>query len=287
MPVSSGDRHRIDPGREGSDWFVVDATPGETLSVSYDGSGSAGTTALFLYGPDGGLQERVAAEGDTQERLQGIADTSGPHFVQAVGHGQDTGGAVTVQSGGQRRSFSTLASTTADQSPYDGTRQQIPGTIQAERFDEGGEGVAYHDTTEANRGGAFRTEEAVDIASADDASGEYNVGYFKSGEWLEYTVDVDPGTYTLQARVAGLHGGEFEVSLDGESLATVSVPETGGWQTWQTVSVDGVDVSQDGTAVLRIDVLDDGFNLNWLEFSSDADESYGKLGYGDAGYGGS
>jgi len=173
------------------------------------------------------------------------------------------------------------------QRPYGGTAQQIPGTIQAERFDEGGEGVAYHDTTEANRGGAFRTEEAVDIASADDASGEYNVGYFKSGEWLEYTVDVDPGTYTLQARVAGLHGGEFEVSLDGESLATVSVPETGGWQSWQTVSVDGVDVSQDGTAVLRIDVLDDGFNLNWLEFSSDADESYGKLGYGDAGYGGS
>ena len=34
----------------------------------------------------------------------------------------------------------------------------IPGTIQAEDFDAGGEGVGYHDTTPGNQGGVYRIE---------------------------------------------------------------------------------------------------------------------------------
>ena len=35
--------------------------------------------------------------------------------------------------------------------------------IQAENFDTGGEGVAYHDTDTANSGGQYRTSEGVDV----------------------------------------------------------------------------------------------------------------------------
>src|SRR5207302_1992508 len=34
----------------------------------------------------------------------------------------------------------------------------LPGTIQAENFDTGGEGVAFHDTTKPNEGGVYRTD---------------------------------------------------------------------------------------------------------------------------------
>ena len=33
------------------------------------------------------------------------------------------------------------------QAPFTGSPITIPGTIQAENYDNGGEGVAYHDTT--------------------------------------------------------------------------------------------------------------------------------------------
>src|SRR5206468_150627 len=42
--------------------------------------------------------------------------------------------------------------------PYNGTPAPLPGTLQVEEFDNGGEGVAYHDTDTNNNGGQFRTE---------------------------------------------------------------------------------------------------------------------------------
>src|SRR5436190_14975797 len=40
------------------------------------------------------------------------------------------------------------------QTPFYGSPLQIPGTVQAEDFDFGGESVAYHDTTVENLGGS-------------------------------------------------------------------------------------------------------------------------------------
>lgn len=37
--------------------------------------------------------------------------------------------------------------------PYDGTATVIPGTVEVEEFDYGGEGVAYSDTDRQNNGG--------------------------------------------------------------------------------------------------------------------------------------
>ena len=36
--------------------------------------------------------------------------------------------------------------------PYTGTPIAIPGAFEAENFDKGGEGIAYHDTTPGNQG---------------------------------------------------------------------------------------------------------------------------------------
>eukprot|EP00904_Undaria_pinnatifida_P012522 jgi/Undpi1/83/HiC_scaffold_1.g00083.m1 len=69
--------------------------------------------------------------------------------------------------------------------PYGGIAASVPGVIEAEEFDTGGEGLAYSDTNTVNKGGEFRPDEAVDIGSTADG---YYVGWNKVGEYLQYTV---------------------------------------------------------------------------------------------------
>jgi hypothetical protein len=150
----------------------------------------------------------------------------------------------------------------------------VPGLIQAEDFDNGGEGVAYHDLTTANEGGSYRTTTGVDIEATTDTGGGYNVGWALAGEWLKYTVNVAAaGTYTLDLRVASNGaGGTFHVESNGvNKTGTLSVPNTGAWQTWTTISVP-VQLSA-GQQVLRLafDTLGiNGYtgNFNWLKLTA-------------------
>src|SRR5262249_62200160 len=101
----------------------------------------------------------------------------------------------------------------------------------------GGEGVAYHDTTPGNTGGQFRSTD-VDIANSSE--GGFLIGWTASGEWLNYTVNVaTAGTYTVQLRVASPGGASLHLGFNNSSNVwqTVSIPATGGWQNWQTVNV--------------------------------------------------
>ncbi len=58
--------------------------------------------------------------------------------------------------------------------PFGGTPWSIPGTIQAEDFDDGGEGLAYLDTSAGNTGGQYRSTdvdiEATRMAAPDTTS---------------------------------------------------------------------------------------------------------------------
>lgn len=110
----------------------------------------------------------------------------------------------------------------------------IPGTIQAEDFDNGANGVAYSDSSAGNSGGQYRSTD-VDIAAC--AEGGYTIGWISSGEWLRYTVNVAAaGAYSFEFRVASPVGGTLHVEFNGQdSTGAVTVPATGGWQTWTTV----------------------------------------------------
>ena len=103
----------------------------------------------------------------------------------------------------------------------------IPGRIEAEDYDLGGEGVAYHDTTPGNAGGLYRTDD-VDVERF-AAEGSPSVGWIRSSEWLTYTATVaQSGTYTLRARVASPYSGrKAYLSVDGAPKATIEVPYTG------------------------------------------------------------
>jgi hypothetical protein len=143
--------------------------------------------------------------------------------------------------------------------------------VEFENYDRGGEGVAYHDVDAANLGGAYRTE-GVDVQPTIDAGAGYNVGFLKSGEWVEYTMDfTQGGPFDMNVRVASQgNSGAFRVLVDGQVVATLSTPNTGGWQSWKTLTKSGVNVAA-GRHVVRFQMDSAGptgytVNLNWFEF---------------------
>jgi hypothetical protein len=109
----------------------------------------------------------------------------------------------------------------------------------------------------------------VDIESTQDIDGTYNVAYILQGEWLEYTINVPvSGKYDLNARVAADGDGKlFHIEMDGTDVTgPVNVPNTGGWQTWQTVSIKDINLTA-GEHVMRIAFDASYMNLNYIEFS--------------------
>lgn len=140
--------------------------------------------------------------------------------------------------------------------------------IQAEDFDTGGQGKAYHDITAGNSGGQYRTADNVDIQTTTDTGGGYNVGWFSTNEWLEYTVNVKhAGTYSLNVRVASTAASNnLNIKLGGVDLTGAwTFAGTGGNQTWTTISKT-VNLTP-GQQVLRFTSLTGVFNVNWIELS--------------------
>jgi|GEM_PF-4844731 len=116
----------------------------------------------------------------------------------------------------------------------------IPGVIQCEDFDEGGEDIAYHDTTASNEGNSsYRDGEGVDIKAKSVAQNGNCVIAADPGEWLEYTINVATGgLYKIGVIVAMLgDGGTFHFQIDGSNVdGSLRVPDTGGWYNWTTLS---------------------------------------------------
>lgn len=123
----------------------------------------------------------------------------------------------------------------------------VPGTVQAENF---------------------TTMSGIQTEPTTDAGGGQNIGYTDAGDWLDYKVNVQTaGTYNVDFRVASQTlGGSIELRKDGAVLGTVTVPVTGAWQTWATVSTT-VELAA-GEQTLRAHIAAPGFNLNWIRFSS-------------------
>jgi GH35 family endo-1,4-beta-xylanase len=153
------------------------------------------------------------------------------------------------------------------QNPYPGpAAYSIPGRIEAENYDLGGEGVAFHDTDTNNEGGDYRSD-GVDVETCGE--GGYNVGWIQTGEWLEYTVDVAlTGTYDIELRVASdSGGGDLHIEFDGNDVTgTLSFAPTGGWQNYISIYADDVYLTR-GLHIMRIAMDATYFNINWLEFT--------------------
>ncbi len=125
----------------------------------------------------------------------------------------------------------------------------IPGKVEAEDF-------IYQE--------GLSTEETSDI------NGGLNIGYTDVGDFADYLVLVtETGDYDINFRAASENqsGSILLQLIDGsniQNLTQISLPITGGWQTWETVSAT-TNLSE-GSYKLRLKVIQSGFNLNWIEF---------------------
>ena len=134
----------------------------------------------------------------------------------------------------------------------------IPGVIEAELFDVGGEGVAYHDTTSGNAGAEYgtqcRTNESVDVGPVGSAG--CSVGWTAATEYLEYTIEqASDAAIDFNVKLTFAHpddGGLVSLYLnDALLVGDIPVPNTGAWDVFETVSVDGVSV-EPGVHVLKV-----------------------------------
>ncbi len=110
----------------------------------------------------------------------------------------------------------------------------------------------------------------VATESTADAGGGLDVGWIDVGNYMDYNINVTAaGQYTTSFRVAAPSAGGILQMLksDGTVLATVSVPNTGGWQNWQTVTANVTLPA--GIQTLRIkSVAAAAWNLNYLQFAT-------------------
>ncbi|MFN8438444.1 MAG: sialate O-acetylesterase [Cytophagales bacterium] len=255
------------PSSTGSSPTISFTSPANNASFT---QGTSITLTASASDADGSIASVKFYDGST---LLSTDNTSPYSFTWTnASAGSHTIKGVATDNSGNTTEVSIIIKVNVAQAPYGGTAWGIPGVIQLENYDVGGNKVAYYDSTAGSEVSPvvnFRTDEDVDIETCTDVGGGYNIGYATKGEWLEYTVKVNnTATYDLDLRVAcNGTGRTVSVSMDGVNIASnVAIPNTGGWQTWQTVTVSGIPLTA-GQKVMRLTVGNtDYVNLNYVEY---------------------
>lgn len=121
--------------------------------------------------------------------------------------------------------------------------------LEAEDYDLGGEGIAYHDVDAKNNGGNYRPAEAVDIdvtvPGGNDAAGSYpssySIGWTAAGEWVGYSINVPvEGDFVITTRAGNGSTStpvqKFHIEFDYKNVTgTLTFPNNKGWWVWQLV----------------------------------------------------
>lgn len=181
--------------------------------------------------------------------------------------------AIVTDTNGMSSSASYFLNVNPKREPFAGGKPiNIPGTLQVEYYDKGGEGAAYHDNDPENQGDAsYRANDGVDIVSG---NGGRAIGYTNTGEWTEYTIDVkEAGSYSYKATVSsGTTNSGFSINLKKGNtitkLADVKVPQTGS-NDWGTYKVVEGTLSKDleaGEQILRITITGSSCNIDKIQF---------------------
>lgn len=161
-----------------------------------------------------------------------------------------------------------VAVTSGVQSPYNEEPIQIPGVLEVEEYDNGGQGLSYFDTDATNIPGAFRPAEGVDIGTHD---GGFILEYVAQGEWIEYTVEVNQGgVYTVSAEVASEQAnGTFNIEFEQSNTTTdFTVPSTGNWYIFTEISAGDAITLEAGVQRMRLNITNNTpFNVDRLMFN--------------------
>jgi endoglucanase Acf2 len=172
---------------------------------------------------------------------------------------------------------------TADGQPWE-ILAHGPSSVEAENFDYGGEGVAYHSGNTTNPGGAYRPSEHVGIEGPSaNTGGSYNVGYFHAGDWLNYTIHVDAaGAYVLNLHASSAASGVAHVSFSGGGASgAIAVSNTGGWGNYRDFTATLTLAA--GTQVMTVWEDAGAYNLDYIGLTPQAEANPPEQAYAPAG----
>ncbi|CAN5220118.1 hypothetical protein BH11BAC6_BH11BAC6_15060 [soil metagenome] len=182
--------------------------------------------------------------------------------------------------------------------------QSIPGKIECEFYDKGGESIAYHDTDSINNGSGklnpvngnplneFRMKEGVDISYTKSGGIDNNpfnksepvlnqlyVGWTHPGEWINYTIQVkETGMYNAALKYTANGDGSIEFDIDNiqvaaglKILSTHNDADTVAWRQWhhwnKIDSLTTINITK-GVHLLTLHVVTNGnMNFDYLEFA--------------------
>ena len=139
----------------------------------------------------------------------------------------------------------------AEIEPYS-LAKEVPGRVDAEMY--------------TRSGGEIWSEETH------DAEGSHNLAGLDNGDWAEYLIDVvEAGVYQVDLRISTPgDGGMLRVFVDGAEVALLAMPNTGGWQAWQTISAE-IPLTTGNDQTIRLEYIqtpgEPGLNINWLDFA--------------------
>jgi len=188
--------------------------------------------------------------------------------IRALTEGR-TRAVVTTLEGGFTDTAAIAVLAARPSGPFNGKPLLLPAIIEAEEFDFGGEGFAYHDLTPGNSEASFRQED-VDVGQTYDDGSAYHVTQVQPGEWLNYTIFVpETNLYDIRFRyTAGAGNPTITLKSDGQLLEVVTLPEV-GWYPFRDHLVEGIYL-EEGEQVLTL-VFDNGLlTLNNLELTCQA-----------------
>ncbi len=112
--------------------------------------------------------------------------------------------------------------------------------------------------------------QGIQMQTTSDVNGGLNIGWIDNGDWMDYIVDAaSRGIYTVNLRIAAVDpGAELEIrNSNGAVLATVTIPNTGSYQKWATVSTT-ISIPAGKQTLRIISTADVNWNLNWIDFDA-------------------
>ena len=119
---------------------------------------------------------------------------------------------------------------------------------------------------------AFTVNQGLQLETCTDVGGGQDVGFTNAGDYLEYSVRVlKTANYNLEVRIACLsNSGTIEVQQINSygaviNTVTLTIPVTGGWQTWRTTNKEMH--LNEGICTLRVKIIKPEFNTNWFKFT--------------------
>jgi uncharacterized protein involved in high-affinity Fe2+ transport len=217
-------------------WFhyTVNVATAGTYNVTFEVAAPSAVTDGFHIANSSGTNlsgsVNIPATGGWQTWTTVTASVTLPAGQQVLTIYQDNGG----------WNIDSAVFAAVGEAPYGGTPAGIPGTVMAENYDTGGQGVGYYVTSVNGTDNGYRSD-GVDLETASAPATGNDVGWSNTGQWFRYTVSVAAaGTYNVTFLVAAPSAvtDAFHIAnSSGTNLSgSVNIPATGGYQTWTTTT---------------------------------------------------